>query len=159
MDQQTGRVMSHAERRRAKKPQVAMTAEMKQLKRERLIELRKLQRMIKSNGSRGKYKKYVRGKRQRGEDSDSDAGDDDNVEDEVRPAPPVKAHRTEASSIAAAPSAAAGPKAAPAAPAPPRASAGPRMKEKKSELQLRRERVAKITGAAAGAAQPSGTGW
>ncbi|CAD2221548.1 hypothetical protein AGDE_07115 [Angomonas deanei] len=49
--------MSHAERRRRKKPEITVTAEMKEEARERKRELRKHLRMLKSNGARRKVRK------------------------------------------------------------------------------------------------------
>lgn len=77
----SGPIMSRAARRRAKKGEVFVTAADKEDAREKLRELRKVMRMRKAHGSRGKVRKYERMKRQREEDEDVDDDDDD-----VRPA-------------------------------------------------------------------------
>ncbi|EAN84159.1 hypothetical protein C3747_88g296c [Trypanosoma cruzi] len=58
-------IMSRAARRRAKKPQVTVTSEMRQAARERLRELRRHLRLLKSNGARRKVAKAEAKKRER----------------------------------------------------------------------------------------------
>ncbi|ESL09817.1 hypothetical protein TRSC58_02458 [Trypanosoma rangeli SC58] len=60
-----GPVMSRAARRRAKKPPVTVTSEMREAARERLRELRRHLRMLKSNGARRKLAKVQAKKRGR----------------------------------------------------------------------------------------------
>ncbi len=126
------KVMSHADRRRAKKPDVVLTAEQKQEVRAKLVELRKIQRMMKSNGSRGKIRKYL-AKRERDDEADEDA---------LVEVKQNKMHRTEGQSLA------------PAAP-PAKASVMPSpaqlkvaQKSTKTEAQLRKERATRLAGAA-----------
>ncbi|CBH09582.1 hypothetical protein, conserved [Trypanosoma brucei gambiense DAL972] len=58
-------IMSRAARRRAKKPPVIVTPQMREDARERLRELRKYHRLLKSNGARRKLAKLRAQKRQR----------------------------------------------------------------------------------------------
>nr|CCC89559.1 conserved hypothetical protein [Trypanosoma congolense IL3000] len=58
-------VMSRAARRRAKKPQIVVTPQMREEARERLRELRKYHRLLKSNGARRKLAKLRAQKRTR----------------------------------------------------------------------------------------------
>jgi hypothetical protein len=153
--EQPQKIMSRAERRRAKKPAVVMTTEMKAEKREKLIELRRFQRMLKSNGSRGKYKKWLREKRGRDENSDDDA-ESDSDETKQLTTQRMKAHRSEGTAV----SAAARPEEL--APAPPKAPklGDKRDRSSKTDVAKRRERVARIAKFAAaaggGGAKPSG---
>lgn len=65
-------IMSHAQRRKLKKPPVVVTAEMKEKAREETRELRKYLRMLKSNGARRKVAKFNE-KRQRETDENEEA--------------------------------------------------------------------------------------
>lgn len=145
--------MSRAERRRAKKPKEVVTQEMRQQRRERLVELRKVQRMIKSNGGRGKIKRYIQKKRERGELS-SDDGSDSDAENVAQAPAPRKAHRSEASSALVQP-----PRPVEPAVPPPRAARVARVSAREttaqSEMAKRRERAARIAKLAAAAGQPS----
>ncbi|KEG11562.1 hypothetical protein DQ04_02491040 [Trypanosoma grayi] len=58
-------IMSRAARRKAKRPPVTVTAEMKEEARERRRELRKYLRLLKSNGARRKLAKLHAEKRAR----------------------------------------------------------------------------------------------
>jgi hypothetical protein len=111
-----GKIMSHAERRKAKKPVVIVTPAMKEQQRADLVELRKFMRMQKSNGSRGKMRKFMNEKRARDDDSDDD---DDNFfsKKEARAidqdAAPLKKSRKEAPAAAPAGTVPVPPKTAP----------------------------------------------
>ena len=71
MQEYDGKIMSHAEKRRARKPQITVTTAMKEEARADLVQLRRYQRMVKSNGGRGKVKAFHK-KRDREDDSDDD---------------------------------------------------------------------------------------
>lgn len=65
-------VLSHAQKRKLKQPVVVITKEMREAFKEERKELRKVKRMLKSNGSRRKYAKYC-AKRGREEDENEEA--------------------------------------------------------------------------------------